>query len=79
MNFAMMFTYVAELFPARIRGLALGCCVLVGRFSILFSLFLKNFTSHFNLNPMVGVAFGAIITMPVSLLLPETFGKKIDN
>ena len=79
MNFAMIFTYIAELFPTRIRGLGLGFCVLAGRFSTLFSLSIESFTDHFNLNPMVGVAFGAIVSLPVSLLLPETYGKGIDN
>ena len=75
----MIFTYIAELFPTRIRGLALGFCVLAGRLSTIFTLTLENFTNHFNLNPMIGVIFGAIVTMPISLLLPETFGKGIDN
>lgn len=79
MNFAMIFTYIAELFPTRIRGLGLGFCVLAGRVSTLLTLGVESFTDHFDLNPMVGVAFGAIIAMPTSLLLPETFGKGIDN
>lgn len=79
MNFAMIFTYIAELFPTRIRGLGLGFCVLAGRLSTIFTLGVESFTDHYNLNPMVGVVFGAIISMPVSLLLPETFGKGIDN
>ena len=40
-NFALIFTYCAELFPTKIRGLSLGFCVLFGRLSTIFALGLE--------------------------------------
>ena len=75
----MIFTYCAELFPTKIRGLSLGFCVLFGRASTIFALGLESITDSLGLHPMIGIIFGASLTMPISLLMPETFGKGVQN
>jgi len=78
-NFALIFTYCSELFPTKIRGLCLGLCVLVGRASSIFALSLERITESIGVHPMIGVIFGSAITMPIALLMPETFGKGVQN
>lgn len=78
-NFALIFTYCAELFPTKIRGFCLGLCVLIGRVATIFALGLEGITDEFGIHPMIGVIFGSCITMPIALLMPETYGKGVSN
>lgn len=78
-NFALIFTYCSELFPTKMRGLCLGLCVLVGRTSSIFALGLEGITDRIGIHPMIGVIFGTAITLPISLVMPETFGKGVSN
>lgn len=75
----MIFTYCSELFPTKIRGLCLGLCVLIGRGSSVFSLSLERITDKIGVHPMISVIFGSALTMPIALLMPETFGKGVSN
>ena len=79
MNYSLVFTYGSELFPTKLRGLALGISVFVGRFLISFCSYLELFAEYENIHPMVTSGFGAILALPCILILPETLNKKMSN
>lgn len=78
-NYALIFNYCSELFPTKIRGMALGVCVFFGRFMIIFSFLLQNLTDYFEINPMIGTVFGSLLVLPITLCLPETLNQAISN
>lgn len=78
-NYALIFNYCSELFPTKIRGMALGVCVFFGRVMIIFAFFLQNLTDYFEINPMIGTIFGSLLVLPVTLCLPETLNQGISN
>ena len=79
MNYSLVFTYGSELFPTKLRGLALGISVFVGRILISFCSYLESFADYEHIHPMVTSAFGAILALPCILILPETLNKKMSN
>lgn len=79
MNFAIVFTYAAELFPTELRGLALGCCLLFGRAATVFSILFVSIADSLDIHPMVTLVLGSSIALPIAYLLPETKDKEISN
>jgi len=79
MNFAMIFTYAAELFPTELRGLTLGLCLLFGRFATMLSILFEIASDNLGIHPMVTIILGSSLSIPVAWLLPETQGKRISN
>ena len=79
MNYSLVFTYGSELFPTKLRGLALGISVFIGRFLISLCSYLELFADYEDIHPMVTSAFGAVIALPFILILPETLNKKMSN
>ena len=79
MNFAIVFTYAAELFPTELRGLALGCCLLFGRAASVFSIVFTSIASSLEIHPMVMMVFGSALSLPIAYLLPETKDKELSN
>jgi MFS family permease len=78
-NYSLIFNYCSELFPTRIRGMALGVCVFFGRFMIVMAFFLQNMTEYFDIHPMIGTIFGCLLILPITLCLPETVNQGISN
>lgn len=78
-NFVLIYNYCSELFPTKVRGFALGVCIIVGRSTGLISLLLVDFTDSLGIHPMIGMVFSSVIAMLFSLLLPETVNKDISN
>lgn len=78
-NYALIFNYCSELFPTRIRGLALGVCVFFGRLMVTGAFFVQNMTDYFDVHPMIGTIFGCLLVLPITLCLPETLNEGISN
>lgn len=78
-NYGLIFNYVSELFPTKIRGMTLGICVFFGRFMVVFALISQNLTDYFEINPMIGTIFGSLLVLPITLCLPETLNQGISN
>lgn len=77
-HFAMLFNYVAELFPTKSRSFAFGLSLTVGLvFNSLGTYFLL-FSQLTGLNAFVGVLFGVVISLPVALFSPETKDLQIE-
>ena len=78
-SFALVYTYAAELFPTRIRGLATGMAIFVGRLVVGLAPVFEVFAEDHDINPLITTIFGAVIALPCVLLLPETLYKELDN
>lgn len=73
---SLLSTYVSELFPTDVRGLALGADVFVSRLSYIASSYLALLSENFNLNPMSFCFIPAILSLVAVYGLKETLNNK---
>ena len=78
-NFTVFITYISELFPSKVRGFAYCAAIFSGKLTAPLFIMFRNITDRFGLHPFVGTGFICLITLPVTLLMPETVGKSVDN
>ena len=76
-HFAMLFNYVAEMFPTKSRSFAFGLSLTVGMIFNSVGTYFLLFSENTGLNPFVGVLFGVLVSIPVACLSPETRHKEI--
>ena len=78
-GFALIYTYIAEIFPTKIRGFATGFAILIGRISVSFCSFFVFWGNQYDFHPLFFCVLFAIIGQFSLMGLPETFGMKIKN
>ena len=78
-NTALLYTYISELFPTKLRGLCIAFAIFIGRLGTVFSVGIDYVTNALFLHPMSGLMFSAFIALPMTLYLPETLGKGMEN
>jgi hypothetical protein len=78
-NYVVLYTWGAEMFPSTIRGTALGLSLAIGRMVGLVNAPLISLSEDvFGVNAMVGCAATAILVFPVLIWLPETLDQKVE-
>ena len=79
MSCGIIFTYISEFFPTKIRGFAFGVSFLMGRMAIsLFSFFLL-FANRNDIHPLVFIIFFVLLAQISLFYLPETRKSDIHN
>ncbi len=78
-GFGLIYTYLGELFPTRIRGLAIGVMILGGRIGASMTTFITDIENYHDIHPFCFTIFINIIAFICLFFLPETFGKVIRN
>lgn len=79
MNYALVFTYGAELFPTKIRGMANGIAIFVGRSMNGVSSPLDALAVSWGVHPLVMISLGSIVALPCTLFLPETLHQQMQD
>jgi hypothetical protein len=78
-NYVVLYTWGAEMFPSTIRGTALGLSLALGRMAGLVNAPLISLSEDvFGVNAMVGCAATAVLVFPVLIWLPETLNQKVE-
>ncbi|VDI73517.1 MFS transporter, putative metabolite transport protein [Mytilus galloprovincialis] len=81
-NFFVVYTFTAELFPTVLRGVAMGMCSTTGRIGTVSSAYIgalgKNLETDFG-SALPLIIFGSVglIAGMISLILPETTAKSL--
>lgn len=78
-GFAIIFTYISEIFETEVRGFALGFAILAGRISVSFCAGFVFWGRERDLHPLVFCAVFAGFAQVAIIWLPETFGKEVMN
>ena len=78
-NLNMIFTYAAELFHTKQRGIVIGITVFVGNIMLGLAVYLDMLADNWGVHPMVMLSFGAVVSFIVSSLMPETLFVKLGN
>ena len=73
---SLLSTYVSELFPTDVRGLALGADVFISRLSYIGSSYLALLSQYFDLNPMSFCFIPAFMSLVAVYGLKETLNPK---
>ena len=76
-HLAMLFNYIAELFPTKSRSFAFGLSLTFGMVCNSLGTYFLLFSQKTGLNPFVGVLFGVVFSLPVACLAPETDDQEI--
>ena len=71
-NFNSIYFYTCELFPTNVRSTSLGVCSTLGRLGGMTSVFLAQLSWLSPLLPPALMAVPALLSVGLSLLLPET-------
>ena len=79
MNFVLVFLYGSELFPTKLRGLAMGIALLCGRLIMSVVSQLDAMSESLGIHPNTTIVFSAMIALPFAYILPETLNKKMLN
>ena len=78
-QFIVLYAYLSEMFPTRIRGISHSIVFNVGKLLGLTStLLIVLSTDVLNTNAMVCGAMTCLVTIPMIMFLPETKGKKVE-
>lgn len=72
----IVYTHAPESYPTKIRGLAFGLILFVGRLATGASPYLIVIGENLGLNPMVLPCSLTLISLPLSIFLKETISKK---
>lgn len=73
---ALLSTYISELFPTDLRGLALGADVFISRLSYIASSYLALLSEAYKLNPMSFCFIPAVMSLIAVVGLKETMNPK---
>jgi hypothetical protein len=77
-QFTIVCNYGAELFDAEVRGTAIAIGMTLAKMASFMSTYVVDFTENsLNTNPMVGCAALCVFALPALLMVPETFGKRV--
>jgi hypothetical protein len=77
-QFSIVYNYGAELFDAEVRGSAIAIGLTLAKMASFVSTYVVEFTEqNLHTNPMVGCAALCVFALPALLMVPETFGKRV--
>jgi hypothetical protein len=77
-QFSIVGNFGPELFDAEVRGSAIAFGMSVAKMVSFVSTYVVDFTENtLNTNPMVGCAALCVFALPALLMMPETFGKRV--
>ncbi len=77
--FGMIYTYMGELFPTRIRATATGLMVLFGRFGASLTSFITSYENSKGIHPSSFLLFLDLLAFVPFSMLPETNKMVISN
>ena len=78
-GFSLAFNYIGELFPTKIRGLAMGLIITLGRCSESFGGYFYQLSVFYDIHPLILTGLPAFLALPASYYLPETVDKNLIN
>jgi MFS family permease len=79
MTYTLLFNYVNELFPTKIRGFVMGFCILTGRLNSSFISYITMFCLHHDLHPLTFAGIFGIVGNFALCFLPETVRNTMKN
>lgn len=78
-SFALIFTYVQELVPTKIRGSAVGISILVGRIGSSLISFVLTYEKQVQVHPLSYLFLPSLLSQILLIFLPETLHQNIKN
>jgi len=71
-QFVFLYTYISELFPTHIRGIANALVLFTAKMIGSLSPFMEGFSKDFGLHIMVGCSVMTVVSLPLSFFIDET-------
>jgi len=78
-QFVFFYTYISELFPTKIRGIANALILFTSKMIGSLSPFAEAFSKNYNLHILVGCAAVTVFSLPLSFFIKETLVEVNDD
>ena len=77
-SLGVVYLWLSEIFPTKIRGLAMGMCIFIGRLSFMFCPYIGAYCIKLKIHPLSFHSLIGIVFFWNLIKLPETLNQKIN-
>lgn len=78
-QFPILYSYVSEIYPTKIRGLANAMILFFGKLFGALAPFMENISLNLGFHVLVGCSALLVVSIPMSFTIKETLGDKKKN